>query len=329
MAITEVIEQLPGASGSWSLQGGHQLAVKLKITSNSRLDGPKAVLAATGVKVGDAYRFPLTKAATETDPRLFVQNVSIDGATPTGNGGVIWTATVTYSRLDPSKDERGPTDPETGVRDPFAAPPKLNWRSQVEEEAKLLDRDGVWILNKAGDPFDPPITVPRPVVVAVVRRVEREFTSTWIEDYEGRVNSAEWLGFPAGEVLCQQVTSDREWNDDVAGWVWNTEYQFAFKKSITAGDKVIRAGWAAQVLNQGMRYKDPVSGKNVACLTADKIPVSQPAQLKSDGTQAGEDDKPIYLTFNVYPEVDFAGLNMPEDLFSAGTPEPPEEPEEP
>ena len=47
------------------------------------------------------------------------------------------------------------------------------------------------------------------------------------------------------------------------------------------------------------------------------------------GAQAGKDDKPIYLTFDVYDEADFSALGLPEDLFTAGTPEPPEEPEEP
>lgn len=320
MAVTEVIEQLPGAMGGWSLQSGYALTVRLKVKAD-KSDGPMTIFAALPVNVGDAYQYPLTKTATETAAELFVQNVSLDGATPLADGTVMWTATVAYSRLDPSKDGGGPVG-EDGKRDPFAAPPRLTWRSQVEEEAKILDRDGEWILNKAGDPFDPPIVVPRSVVVAVVRRVEREFSKDWIEVYEGHINSGTWLGFAAGEVLCQQITSDREWNEDVAGWVWNTEYQFAFKKSLTATNgKIIRAGWAASVINAGMRQLDPSSSKKVACLTDDKIPVSQPVLLKTTGAQADPDEKPNYLQFNVYPTANFAGLNMPSDLFTAGTPE--------
>lgn len=105
--------------------------------------------------------------------------------------------------------------------------------------------------------------------------------------------------------------------------MWNTEYQFAFKNSILASNgKVIRAGWASQVQNAGLKCKDPSTGELVSCRAKDGM--YGPMLLKEDGTQAGKDDDPVY------PEADFEGLNMPEDLFSAGTPEPPpEEPEDP
>lgn len=334
MAITEIIEQLPGATGRWNLQSGHSLTVKLKARSDSRLDGPLAVLAALPLRIGDTYRYPITKPATETAAWLFVQDVAIDEVKPLADGGMIWTLSVAYSKLDPSKDDKGPVG-DDGVRDPFAAPPKLSWRSQVEEEAKYRDRDGEVLLNKAGDPFIPPITVPRPVVVAVVHRVEREFSSAWVTEYMGRINDAEWLGWPAGSVLCLEITSDRDWNTDISGWVWNTEYQFAFKEPVLGEDgSIIRDGWTMNVLNAGMREKiasiDTGTGFALKQIIVDGAPISSPVNLKSDGRVLQPGGDPVFLPFNVYAEADFTGLNMPDDLFSAGSPAPPpEEPEDP
>lgn len=333
MAVTEIIEQLPGALGSWNLQSGHALTVKLKVRSDSRTDGPLAILSALPVRIGDAYRYPLTKAATETAAWLFVQAVGIDECKPTGDGGMIWTLSVGYSRADPSKGDQGPVG-EDGVRNPFAAPPRLGAYGQARLVYPTHDKAGAPLLNTAGEPLPPgdDLATEESDLVFEVSRVERLFDLMRIVGLKGRVNAAEWLGFPAESILMLDMQPGRAWNDDVHGWVWDVTYKLMYKPPVEVGEDVY-PGHVKKVLNAGLHEKiasldEPSGFKLVPCMHMG-APVSQPVALKEDGRMLQPGDEPHYLYFDLVKEGDFSTLDFPADLFTAGTPEPPEEPEEP
>lgn len=318
MAIVDIISEHDGKTGEWSLDGGFRLTVQAYVMTDDPKTGPETFLRALGLNVGDTYRYPLTGTPTETNATLFLQSINILGIDEDGRCARLGAL---FSRNDPSKDDRGPVD-EDGNRDPFAAPPKLRWASDVEEFAHTHDKDGTPILNTAGDPPSEPIITPVSVPTAIVSRMVREFDTAWIDSFRGRINATEWLGWPAGSVMCKEITADREWLPDVQGYGWAVEYQFAFKPPIVVddgGDDVlIYPGWSAQVRNAGLREK--VSGV-IKQILVDDAPVSSPVGLKLDGTKAGPSDDPVYLTFDVHPEAEFADLDLPSDLFTVGTPE--------
>lgn len=334
MAVVEIIEQLPGALGSWNLQSGHALSIKLKVRSDSRADGPMTIFGALPVRIGDAYRYPLTKPATETAAWLFVQNVSVDEVKPLADGGMIWTLSVGYSRLDPSKGDQGPVD-EDGNRDPFAAPPRLSAYGQARLVYPTHDEEGGPLLNTAGEPFLPSddLAVEESDLVFEVSRVERLFDLARLVGLKGRVNSAEWMGFPAGSILMLDIQPGRAWNDDARGWAWDVTYKLMYKPPVEVGGDVL-PGHVKKVLNAGLHEKiaaldEPSGFKLVPCMHLD-APVSQPVALREDGRMLQPGDEPHYLYFDVVKKADFSALDFPTDLFTAGTPEPPpEEPEEP
>jgi len=305
-----------GKSGSWSLDRGFNLTASVRVEADSADVGPEAILRSLGLNVGATYRYPLTGTPTETNAFLFLQSVNLDSVSPDGKWHEV---SVTFGPSDPSKDDRGPVG-EDGVRDPFAAPPRLRWATEFEDYAPTLDKAGTPILNKAGDPFSTPIVIPYPTSVAIVSRVEREYDDAWLTNFKGRVNDAEWMGWPAGSVLCRDITGDREWNDDVQGYTWPTEYQFAFRPPIVVSTKKVYPGWAVQVLNAGLREK--VSGVKRP-ITVKGAQVSEPWLLDSSGVAYAEGSTadPVYLTFDLYPEADFSLLDLPADLFTVGTPE--------
>ena len=323
MAIVRFKEKLPeAAAGSWSLDGGRRYTVRVYAWSDDKLDGPETVLNATGVRVGDTYRYPLTtEEPHETNDRLFINSIECSGGVPCKRNAIgavqRFELTLTYTPADPSKNQGGPVGPD-GFRNPFLAPPRVSWRTEWEDFACTHDNAGVPILNKAGDPFDPPLVIPNPTPVVVIQRVEREYNHLWMQNYVSRINSDAWEGFPAGSVLCRDITGNLEWNTEVDGWVWQTEYVFAIRMPIVVSSTKIFPGWAAQVLNAGMREK--VSGERRAIFDG-MTPVASPVPLKSDGTKAGASDPPVFLSFDIYPTAAFSGLGLPAGILSLGTPE--------
>lgn len=310
-----------GAKGGWTLDGGRTYTLRIQVQVRDKAVGPRAVIDRLNLFETTTYRFPMTVAATESDPRAFLQSVDADSEAT--SDGVKWTVTLAFAPRDPSKDGRGPVD-EDGNRDPFAAPPEVSAHGEAEEVAFTHDRDGVPILNSAGDPFDPPLTLPKSHLVIEVSRTERFFELGRVEDLKDHVNDAEWMGFPAGSVLCKDVKPRRAWNADVQGWAWEVDYEFAFRRPIVADDGgdevVVYPGWSIQVLDCGLRQKVGGERKEIIVGTS---PVSSPVPLKPDGSVAAPTDDPHFLTFDLYPTADFSALDFPADLFSAGTPETP------
>lgn len=325
MAITEIIEQLPGATGGWSLRAGQAMTIRLKVKSDSRTDGPLAVFAALPIKIGDVYRYPLTRTATETSPWLFVQSVQIDEVVPLAGNETIWKLSILYSRNDPAREEQGPVG-EDGRRNPFAAPPRLSAYGQARLVYPTHDKAGQPILNTAGEPLPPSddLAIEESDLVFEVARVERLFNLARIVGLKGRVNASDWLGFPAKSILMLDMQPGRAWNDEVSGWVWDVTYKLMYKPPLKVGSTT-HPGHVKKVLNAGLHEKiaaidEPSGFKLVPCMHLG-APVSQPVALKEDGRMMLPGDEPHYLYFDVVPEADFSPLDFPTDLFTAGTPE--------
>jgi len=317
MSIISIAETKTGREASWSVSGGRTYGVELYVQTDDVDTGPRAVILALGLTPASTYRFPLTRPATETDLGAFLQSASVGDVDEDGLG---YKVKLAYGPFD-AATEGGASGAQVNnwIMAPFNAPPTLRWSSEDEEIAITHDRDGKPILNKAGDPFDPPLSVPFSTPIATVTRVEKSFDSAWITYFKNSVNASTWLGWPTESVQVKDITADRVYDPDW-GWLWTVTYTFAFRPSIIADDldeTVIQAGWSVQVLNAGLR--ELVSGSKRPIIF-DGAPTSSPVPLKLDGSKAAPDDDPVFLTFPVLRKTDFSLLNMPANLFSASTP---------
>lgn len=315
MGIISIVD-LSSESG-WTLDGGRTYSAELQVETDGPNVGARAVLDALNLFADTSYRWPLAIASTESDARCLLSSVKVSS---TSADRKQWKAVLEFQPRSWEGDDKGPVD-ENGNRDPFAAPPALRARAEEEEVAVTIDAEGTPILNSAGDPFDPPMSVMVPSVVFEVSRLERTFDPALIADLQGRVNASTWLGFAAGSSLCKSIAASREWRDDVGeagGWAWSVDYTMAYREPVEGDDGVVLPGWAAVVLDAGYRQK---VGSDRKQILVDNAPASSPVPLKTDGTAALPTDAPNYLTFKVYPEADFAALDFPADLFTAGTPE--------
>lgn len=316
MGIISVKETKTGRGAAWSVQGGRTYEVELYVQTDDADIGPRGVILGLGLAPAALYRFPITTTATEVDPAAFLQSVTVGDFDEDGLGCKV---KLSYAPYD-AKTEGGATGAaaDSWIVSPFSAPPTLRWASEDEDLAVTHDRAGEPILNKAGDPFDPPLVVPFSTPVATVTRVEKSFDPEWITYFKNSVNSAEWLGWPAESVMVKDITGDRVYDPDW-GWLWNVSYTFAFRPKLIAADDetVIQAGWSPQVLNAGLRELKDGQKKPIEF---DGAPSSSPVPLKNDGSRASPTDDPVFLVFDVFRSSDFDLLNMPTNLFTASTP---------
>jgi hypothetical protein len=322
MGISSVNEFAGDRSCNFSIQGGRTRTISLDVTTDTQVLDPGDVLMELGFYYGMPYRFPLTTAAVSQDLGCFLQGANVD----TEESGYEHRVTLQFGPYDASI-EGGATGPLVNqwIVSPFDAPPTIRWSSASEDFSCTHDRDGKPILNKAGDPFDPPIQIPISTPVANVTRVLKAFDPAFITYFKDAVNDAEWLGWAAESVLCQEITADK-YHDADWGWLWTVNYQFAFRPSVLSDDglgTVIQPGWAVRVLNAGLRQRKLVDAEHLIYekrqIIIDGTPVGSPEQLDEDGEYAPNAD-PIFLTFNVRRTASFDLLGLPDDLFSASTP---------
>ncbi|WP_165068259.1 hypothetical protein [Paludisphaera rhizosphaerae] len=318
MALT-IADIYGGASGGWTLQDGFSYTVEVQVEAevDDPPPGPLAIMQATGLAWNATYRYPLTGTALETDVRAKLLAVDVQ---PTAEDGRTYKATIRFGRYSSNQEA---VDPDTGVRDPFAEPPSLRNRGEEQEVAVAYDRNGDPVLNSADDPFEDSPTIPASVRVYEIGRLQKTFDDSIAEALEWHVNDAEWLGWPAGSVLCRSITADRTWNSDTSSWAWDTSYVFAIRKPIVivdGGDDVtVLPGWTLRLLDCGFRELDG-SNPNKQILDKTGAPVSSPVPLDGSGAKLAVGADPVYKSFDVYPEADFSVLDFPSDLFSAGTP---------
>jgi hypothetical protein len=308
MGILTVDETKLSGRLNWSVDGGRNYTLQVRIVTDDVTIGPRAAALACNMDVGSPYRFPLTDP-TEVDYGSTLTGVSVEKEADDGKSYII---SMEFTQRKPT-DQDGAQADNTFTVNPVLAPPAVRWGSERMEIACIYDRTGKPIVNAGvGDPFDPPLTRPYTVPIVNVTRTLTTFDPNWVFDYQDHINEFDWLGFPAGTVLCKELAGNRVFHSDY-GWLWEQVVAFAFKPIRTADDgTIIENGWAEVILNTGLREK--VDGK-IRKVIVDNSPVNSPVPLTSKG-KYDPDDEQGYVVFDIYPTADFAAFDLPEDLFT-------------
>lgn len=304
MGIVSIEETKESGGFQWAPEGRHY-NLELRVRTDSPAVGPKAVVEAADIGLGAYYRFPLF-APTETDLAAILTGVTVDKE---GDDGLSWRVRMTFGPRQAQPQQGG----NSLTINPLLTPPTVRWHSERMEIACTYDRDGKIIANVIGDPFDPPLTRPYTIPIVTIQRTLAEFDPSWIFGFQDHVNDGDWMGFPAGTVLCKELTGDRTWNNDF-GWLWQQTLVFGFRPIRASTDgNLIEAGWSELILNTGLREK--VAGVIRKVVDDDGSPVSTPVPLTSKGKYDPEDEQG-FLQFDLYPTADFAFFELPEDLFT-------------
>ena len=137
--------------------------------------------------------------------------------------------------------------------------------------------------------------------------------------FKDTVNSDQFQGYPPNTVKCMGISAERRYTADW-GYYWWVSYQFEFRDDDDGN------GYMELVLNAGYRQLIPTLTPPNNMIPQDIISngakVSQPMALQESGQYlplnptATPAVKPYYLQFQIFPSMEFALLNVPEDILT-------------
>lgn len=304
--------QMPVSSG-WGVDDrrlNRSYKSRLKVFTSSPYIGPIAIFNAFPLAIGTSYRYPIVaESPTEIDTGSFLQRVDLE---PESEDNLQWVATLTYEPFD-VVHQLGNSDISQGLINPLDRAPEVYWltakyeRSKTEDEATPTPN---LFLNTVGDPLlDPPrVEETRPTLKLI--RNESTYNQTYADQYKDCVNSDVFLGYPPNCVKCADIQGERTYDADW-GYYWTVTYLFEFRDDDDGN------GYTELVLNAGYRQLAGGTGTPQQ-ITIDGQAITDAVPLQKDGSyQPGAD--PYFLEFTLFPAVEFAGLNIPDELLTQDT----------
>lgn len=293
MAIVSVGEKKGVRSGSKNELWQRTFTRVFQVITDTPTDGPLAVMEAvdplTGVAVpavGASY-----STGYEYDDGSFVQSLK---AQEVSEDGKQWDVSVEY----------GPYNAGLFPVDVISWPFELTVDGQKYERAITKDVSGNAIVNSAKSPFQEPVTVDdsRTLIKVVRNEPILTYDFTLAELYNDKVNNATWNGYAAKTVKCSGIVPGKaQYDSNTQTWYFAVTYTF----------EVNRDTWTRNLLDQGFCVLDSSSPpKQKAVKGVDGQPVSDPVLLDGSGNQLATTGTPVFLSYEVYPAVDFGVFNM-------------------
>lgn len=249
-------EMWEGRGGSFGDDMSRRWVRRFEVMTDDRTMGPLAVLFCPGLPAmftpyqGPGGEFDTLALLRKYDPRQ-------DDDNP-----FKWWVDCEYSTAPVSgnaqagQPDGGAGDPGSGVAggggggaslDPTLEPPEWSWDFEETQYAPPKDLDDAAFVNSAGDPLDPPPTVPVGYRVLSYARNQATFDySTGTYDYA--VNNDVFQGYQPGSVLCLPPVAKRVLRGPLR--YFRVSYKFKFAPSIL-GEFIPR-----RYLDQGFNYLD-------------------------------------------------------------------------
>lgn len=270
-------------------------------------DGPDVAITASGL--------PSFYSALAYDPLARVSRIT---PIKQEDATTHWHIEVEYTRETGNQlDQQKP---------PTQRPVKRSASIRWVEKALDKDKDGNPILTSAKTPFNPPIVVQVPHIVARFTRWEKNFSYQTIKTYAGKVNSTTFGAFAAGQVLCTNIEASEEWEQDATGDLqryWLVTYEFEASED---WDK-----WKPfKILDADFWFLDPSDDdkrKPILYTSTGEVtnnpndpdgatPPPSPVPIDEDGVVLLASELPAsvhYLEFDIYDEADFNALGLNVD----------------
>ena len=273
---------------------------------NSVLDGPQIVLGASGLpQAGFVYDF-----GNDLNNYLFCQE-----RTPNriGRSSRFWEVLCEYRPHNLNKDNQQRKNNPNG--DPLFDLPQITDETVKEQVDVIKDIDGDLITNSFGDPY-----LPHPQKDRSYRRltiIRNEPLSSPIvdtrEDYIDLLNSkefwrkAKWFWKMQDIAISSATRTVNTENGPIYYSYLSVRYVIEGRKPIGSAE----SGWDLELVNYGAHYLTP-GGKKLRFRTDDGTPYEW--FLDEDGLAT---DTPSYRNFEIYDEVDFDTLQLPQSFFDA------------
>jgi len=238
--------------------------------------------------VGSHASLPVIGQAHPDDPFAFCTTLTPDPTDPWRG----WTVTAQYS------------DARTLSEDPTSDGAVVTWSSEQFQRPAVFDRNGNFIVNSAGDPFDPPLMMDDSRRVVTVQK-NLAFVPDWILDYQDAVNSDAFtvdnVAIGVGLAKIQSVTVGEVQRRNGTAF-----------RSVTFTIHLQRDGWLMRPLDAGFRELT-YAGEliNIKNPGDDELP-GAPVPLDGSGAALANPSFTtcVFLPFEVYATRAFASLPL-------------------
>ena len=221
----------------------------------------------------------------------------------------VWFAKVSYRRVSVSVNggdgEEDPEDPEEPVEEETSVWTQARIGTFELQEELAQDANGSAIVNAAGDPFENPPSISRPLPeIMLTKRVDSSPAAD-VYQLSGSVNSASvsclGLTIPA---RCGRLLLEGEYDFGSGEWL------------LTIRIRINPDTWDFTLLQNGYRYDGGAEGMVKFTETTDdgRLVECQTPQLLDANGGDGRESGPVFSTYEVYRAESWASLGLPSNL---------------
>ena len=211
---------------------------------------------------------------------------------------IFFTATVDYASVPiPASDSQ---DPPTS---PFDIPATVDYRSVTSTAQVDEDINGDPIRNEG---TEEPITgIERRVtdVLAIVKRNFLVFSGPTIRTFMDKTNTDNYLGFPPGEGMIQNISASETIQDDVPYFEVSAEILFRTPYQVSSAD-----AWKHRRFLKGTKVVK--NGKNIKALDSLGAVETQPVFIDEAGERLDAGATPIQKLTQLYGSIAFSGMGF-------------------
>jgi hypothetical protein len=223
---------------------------------------------------------------------------------------LVWFAKVSYRRVAVSANGGGDgEDPEEPPEEPVEEETSVWTQAKITtfelQEELAQDANGSAIVNAAGDPFENPPTITRPLPeILLTKRVDSSPAAD-VYQLSGSVNSASvsclGLTIPA---RCGRLLLEGEYDFGSGEWLLNIHI------------RINPDTWDFTLLQNGYRYDAGADGMVKFTETTDdgRVVECQTPQLLAEDGGDGRESGPVFSTYEVYRAESWASLGLPSNL---------------
>lgn len=296
MSVTAVQEHWEGREGTAEIGGRSQARRSFRvIVDHPRTSIPEVL---SGVDPNTGERIPVLG---EPHPEDF--NIYCVSATPVQRNKFLWNVVASYASS------------QTGYSDnPLDDPAEIEWDSDQFQKPAIADRDGLAIVNAAGDFPDPPPPMDDSRWTCLVRKNIAPAVPTWLSSYRNSLNDATFS--VDGKSIAQGCAKLSRISIGTRQKRGAIEFRV-----LTLCLHIADEGWALDVPNSGFRYKSgsariQIAFDHLGALTSPFNPDAQlpaaPVPLDSSGSVITNptSSNVIVLHPNVYKQKDFSALPL-------------------
>ena len=225
---------------------------------------------------------------------------------------LIWNVTVNYSSILSRPDINF-------VENPLLRPAEVSYATQRIAVPMTHDRSGNPVLNSADDPFDPPPERDIKVRVITIVRNQLLYRDELYNGYIDTVNKTPWNVYKAGEVLCEDISAVRAFENGLL--FWRVTFRFLARRQVIPKNSKVPKNefdnvgkldksyaWVRWFLDRGF-YVKRAGRRELARDVYGQIS-STPVLLDGNGAKLALGADPAFRGYHPYPEAEHNDLGL-------------------